>query len=98
MHPFLLHWPVAVAYTGRMADRQVDVVTDVARWEANHAGQVAPTGQVTEADYRPTSSGFTGSLWHTCVRCGHVDRSAAMALISGKWYCTFSNCSEEVTR
>lgn len=81
-----------------MADRIVDVVVDTERWLANHPGAELPTGQVVEADFRPTSKGFTGKPWHQCVRCGHVDREGAMSRIGGKWYCNYSGCATEVSK
>ena len=80
-----------------MADRSVPLVADIALWEANHPGQVAPVGTLVEAEFRPTSSKLTGQKWQVCVRCGHVAKESEMGLAKGKWYCTYSKCLQEVT-
>lgn len=74
-----------------MADRQVHVV-------GINADGTPYDGMMVEADFRPTSSRFTGKPWHECVKCGHVDRESAMSLIRGKWYCSYSGCNEEVSK
>jgi hypothetical protein len=77
-----------VVYTRFMADKLV-TVTGV------NADGTPFSGQMVEADFRPTSSGFSGGQWHECVRCGHVDKEAAMSQIGGKWYCSYSGCNQE---
>lgn len=79
-----------LGYTRDMADRQVHVV-------GVNADGTPFDGFMQEADFRPTSSGFTGGKWQECVRCGHVDKEAAMSKVSGKWYCSYSGCAQEVT-
>lgn len=74
-----------------MANKQVHVI-------GVNADGSPYDGFMTEVDFVPTSKGFTGKPWHECVRCGHVDKEAAMRLIGGKWYCTYSGCALEVVK
>lgn len=80
-----------------MAIKQVPIIDDPVKWAANHPGMPVPTGTVSEVDFAPTDSTFSGEKWTTCTLCGFVGRLSAMTKIGGKYYCQVNGCAEEVS-